>query len=91
MTHAHHSDSQAAGFDNRYVPLGYYYQQALDLMWERLQGRAELPPSQVVRTVPRGGRPGHAPELTPANAPPIASDPAAGDRIRVTGGTVRVP
>ncbi|WP_404820440.1 3-hydroxybutyrate oligomer hydrolase family protein [Streptomyces malaysiensis] len=91
ITHAHHSDSQAAGFDNRYVPFGYYYQQALDLMWERLQGRAELPPSQVVRTVPRGGEPGHAPELTPANVPPIASDPAAGDRIRVSGGTVRVP
>ncbi|WP_413104544.1 3-hydroxybutyrate oligomer hydrolase family protein [Streptomyces sp. Inha503] len=91
ITHAHHSDSQAAGFDNRYVPLGYYYQQALDLMWERLQGRAEMPPSQVVRTVPRGGEPGHAPELTPANVPPIAADPAAGDRIRVTGGTVWVP
>ncbi|WP_432048959.1 3-hydroxybutyrate oligomer hydrolase family protein [Streptomyces asiaticus] len=91
VTHAHHSDSQAAGFDNRYVPLGYYYQQALDLMGERLRGRAGLPPSQVVRTVPRGGEPGHAPELTRANVPPIASAPAAGDRIRVTGGTVWVP
>ena len=61
-------------------------------MWQRLRGRGgELPPSQVVRTVPRGGEPGHAPELTRANVPAIAADPAAGDRVRVVRGTVRVP
>ncbi|MFI0776663.1 3-hydroxybutyrate oligomer hydrolase family protein [Streptomyces sp. NPDC021212] len=92
VTHAHHSDEQTPGLDNRYVPLGYYYQQALDVMWQRLRGRGgELPPSQVVRTVPRGGEPGHAPELTEANVPAIAADPAAGDRVRVERGTVRVP
>ncbi|MEU1806182.1 3-hydroxybutyrate oligomer hydrolase family protein [Streptomyces sp. NPDC019937] len=92
VTHAHHSDAQTPGLDNRYVPLGYYYQQALDVMWQRLRGRGgELPPSQVVRTVPRGGEPGHAPELTPANVPAIAADPAAGDRVRVVRDTVRVP
>ncbi|GHC95685.1 hypothetical protein GCM10010313_01050 [Streptomyces violarus] len=32
VTHAHHSDSAAPGYDNRYVPLGHYFQQALDLM-----------------------------------------------------------
>lgn len=92
VTHAHHSDAQTPGLDNRYVPLGYYYQQALDVMWQRLRGRGgELPPSQVMRTVPRGGEPGHAPELTRANVPAIAADPAAGDRVRVVRGTVRVP
>ncbi|MFI0817724.1 3-hydroxybutyrate oligomer hydrolase family protein [Streptomyces sp. NPDC021098] len=92
VTHAHHSDAQTPGLDNRYVPLGYYYQQALDVMWQRLRGRGgELPPSQVVRTVPRGGEPGHAPELTPANVPPMKADPAPGDRVRVVRDAVRVP
>ncbi|MFF7791173.1 3-hydroxybutyrate oligomer hydrolase family protein [Streptomyces sp. NPDC007991] len=75
VEHAHHSDSTAPGFGNRYVPLGFSFQQALDLMWARLtEGRA-LPPSQVVRTVPRGGEPGRAPALTRAHVPPVpASD-----------------
>ncbi|MFI1330384.1 3-hydroxybutyrate oligomer hydrolase family protein [Streptomyces sp. NPDC020845] len=91
VTNAHHFDSTAPGFDNRYVPLGYYYQQALDLMWQRLTERGQLPPSQVVRTVPRGGEPGHAPDLTAANVPDIADRPAAGDRVRIAGETVQIP
>ncbi|MGC9539084.1 3-hydroxybutyrate oligomer hydrolase family protein [Streptomyces sp. UG1] len=91
VTHAQHVDSTAPGFDNRYVPLGFYYQQALDLMWGRLRDGAQLPPSQVVRTVPRGGAPGRAPDLEAANVPPIARRPAGGDLIRVAGGVVRVP
>ncbi|MFI1727789.1 3-hydroxybutyrate oligomer hydrolase family protein [Streptomyces acidicola] len=91
VTHAHHADSTAPGYDNRYVPLGFYYQQALDLMWQRLRDGTPLPPSQVVRTTPRGGEPGRAPALTAANVPPVAATPATPDRIRVSGGTVRIP
>ncbi|MEU4486551.1 3-hydroxybutyrate oligomer hydrolase family protein [Streptomyces purpurascens] len=91
VTHAHHSDSTAPGYDNRYVPLGYYFQQALDLMWARLTEDRPLPPSQVVRTVPRGGEPGHAPALTRAHVPPIVPSPAPGDRISVRSDTVQVP
>lgn len=91
ITHAHHSDSTAPGYDNRYVPLGFYFQQALDLMWARLTEGRPLPPSQVVRTVPRGGEPGHAPALTRANVPPVPASPAPGDRIRVRSGAVQVP
>ncbi|MFH9008695.1 3-hydroxybutyrate oligomer hydrolase family protein [Streptomyces afghaniensis] len=91
VTHAHHSDSTAPGYDNRYVPLGFYFQQALDLMWARLTEGRPLPPSQVVRTVPRGGEPGHAPALTRANVPPIPASPAPGERIRVRSGVVQVP
>jgi hypothetical protein len=43
-----------------------------------------LPPSQVVRTTPRGPRPdaSSAPRpLTLANVPPISPDPPAADRI----------
>ena len=92
VTHAHHSDSTARGYDNRYVPLGHYFQQALDLMWARLtEDDRPLPPSQVVRTVPRGGEPGHAPALARANVPAIAPSPAPGDRISVRSDTVRLP
>ena len=41
---------------------------------------APLPPSQVVRTMPRGGTPGAAPAITAANVPPIAATPAAAQR-----------
>jgi hypothetical protein len=91
ITHAHHSDSTAPGYDNRYVPLGFYLRQALDLMWARLTEGRPLPPSQVVRTVPRGGEPGHAPALTRADVPPLSASPAPGDRIRVRSGAVQVP
>ncbi|MDN5507645.1 MAG: D-(-)-3-hydroxybutyrate oligomer hydrolase, partial [Comamonas sp.] len=49
------------------------------------------PPSQVVRTVPRGGNPGQAPAIQPANLPLIAGTPAAADRIEVSAGAIRVP
>jgi hydroxybutyrate-dimer hydrolase len=91
ITNAHHSDSTAPGYDNRYVPLGFYFQQALDLMWARLTEGRPLPPSQVVRTVPRGRVAGLAPALTRANVPPISASPAPGDRIGVRSGAVQVP
>jgi hydroxybutyrate-dimer hydrolase len=91
VTHAHHSDSTAPGYDNRYVPLGFYFQQALDLMWARLTEGRPLPPSQVVRTVPRGGEPGLAPALTRANMPPISPSPTPGDRVSVRSHEVQVP
>ena len=58
---------------------------------EHLRHHAPLPPSQVVRTVPRGGKDGAAPELQAANVPPIAQRPAAGDAITLVGTTLRVP
>ena len=39
----------------------------------------------------RGGTPGAAPAITPANVPPIAATPAAGDLVTVQGSTLRVP
>ncbi|MGW2378635.1 3-hydroxybutyrate oligomer hydrolase family protein [Streptomyces sp. NPDC001658] len=91
ITHAHHSDSTQPGWDTRYIPLGHYYQQALDLMWDHLRHGTGLPPGQVVHTTPRGGIPGRAPALTPAHVPPMTTTPPADDRIEVSAGTVRVP
>ena len=44
-----------------------------------------------MRTLPRGGTPGTAPALSAANVPPIAPQPAAGDRILFQDNTLTVP
>jgi hydroxybutyrate-dimer hydrolase len=72
----------------RYVPLHVYFFRALDLMYDHLTRRTPLPPSQVVRTTPRGDA---ATALGPANLPPIARRPAAGDRIAFDGRTLTIP
>ncbi len=76
------------GFNERYIPLHHYYFQALDRVYDHLRNGTELPPSQVVRTTPRG--PG-APALTLANLPAMAMDPAETDRIRFENDQVVIP
>lgn len=78
------------GFDTRFIPVHYYYLQALNLMWAHLKNGAALPPSQVVRAIPRGGAPGAAPALSVANLPPIVVNPGS-NAIVVKHGTVAVP
>ena len=82
-----------AGYDTRYIPMHYYDNQALNLMWNHLRNGAALPPSQVVRPTPRGGTPGAAPAITTANLPAIQLAPAAGDAINFNAGgnTVQIP
>lgn len=77
-----------AGFNERYIPLHRYYFQALDLMYDHLKTGAELPPSQVVRTVPRGVG---APALDVTNVPPVAANPASGDLIVFESNQLRIP
>lgn len=79
------------GYDTRFVPLHVYLNRALDAMYAHLRQGTPLPASQVVRTVPRGGTPGAAPALTPANLPAIATTPAAGDAITLQGTVLKVP
>ncbi|EUC14620.1 Hydroxybutyrate-dimer hydrolase [Burkholderia sp. BT03] len=79
-----------AGFDTRFIPVHYYNIQALNLTWNHLKGGAALPPSQVIRTVPRGGTAGAAPALTTANLPAISMSPGS-DAIQVGAGMVNVP
>lgn len=80
-----------AGFDTRFVPLHPYFNQAMDAMWAHLKTGAALPASQVVRTTPRGGMPGAAPQITAANVPPFVATPAAADQIGFSGNTITVP
>jgi hydroxybutyrate-dimer hydrolase len=82
-----------SGFDTRFVPLHVYYNRAMDAMYAKLKSGAALPPSQVVRTVPRGGgTPGAAPALTAANVPNFVAVPATADRIGFVGSsTISLP
>jgi hydroxybutyrate-dimer hydrolase len=79
------------GYDALLVPVHYYFLNSMDLMWAKLKTGAALPPSQVVRTTPRGAPAGAAPAITTANVPKIAATPAAGDLITTAAGVINVP
>ncbi|MDB5741922.1 MAG: hydrogenase [Polaromonas sp.] len=93
VTNGQHFDSFLgfSGFDTRYVPLHLYFNRAMDAMYANLKTGAALPPSQVVRTTPRGGVPGAAPAITTANVPAISASPAAGNQIGFSGTTLTIP
>lgn len=80
-----------SGFDTRFVPLHGYFNHAMNAMYAHLKTGAALPPSQVVRSTPRGGTPGAAPAITAANVPPMSAAPAVADTIGFTGSTLNVP
>lgn len=90
ILNAHHLDvlNGFPGLADRYVPLHHYYFQALDLVWAKLKHRQPLPPSQVVRTVPRGAI---TTPLSAVNLPAINPHPAASDRIRFVDNQLRIP
>jgi hydroxybutyrate-dimer hydrolase len=90
VTNAHHLDTlnALAGFNDKFVPLHYYFVQVMNLMFDHLKNDAPLPPSQVVRTVPRG--PG-APPITAANVPPIQQTPGDDALIRFEDATLTIP
>jgi len=77
------------GFADRWIPLHHYFVQAADLMLDHLRNGTPLPPSQVVRTTPRG--PGAPPVTVAANLPPISAAPDPGSLIIFDGQAVRIP
>jgi hydroxybutyrate-dimer hydrolase len=94
VTNSHHLDIFNAfpGFDERFVPLHYYFIQALDQMYAHLTDGDRLPASQLVRTIPRGrSADGSVPQIEVANLPPIKAAPSAADRITFDGQTLRIP
>ncbi|WP_426055183.1 3-hydroxybutyrate oligomer hydrolase family protein [Janthinobacterium sp. PSPC2-1] len=88
VTHANHFDSFSSALPTLIVPLHVYLNRALDAMYAHLSAKQALPPSQVVRTVTRADA---STLITAANVPAIASTPAAGNAISVTGTVVDVP
>jgi len=96
VTNAQHFDSFVgtaafAGYDTRLVPLHRYFLEAMDIMYANLKNGTAIPASQVVRTTPRGGTPGAAPQITATNVPAIAATPAAADQITFIGNTLSIP
>ena len=93
VTNAQHFDGflGLSGFDTRYIPLHVYFNRAMSAMYAGLKTGAALPPSQVVRTTPRGGVPGAAPAITAANVPAISAAPVAANQIGFSGSTLAVP
>ena len=93
VTNAQHFDTfiPSSGFDTRYVPLHVYFVRSMDAMYAHLKSGTALPPSQVVRTTPRGGTPGAAPAITAANLPAISAAPAVASQIVFAGTSVNVP
>ena len=63
----------------------------MDAMYDALKTGKALPPSQVVRTTPRGGTAGAAPAITAANLPAISASPAAADAITFSANTLTIP
>ena len=93
VQNAQHFDAflPLAGYDTRLVPLHRYFIQAMDLVYANLRNGTPLPPSQVVRTTPRGGTAGQAPAITAANVPPISAAPSSADTITFTNNTLVIP
>lgn len=90
VTNAQHFDAFLSfpGYPERYIPLHVYLIRSLNAMHSHLTQGTALPPSQVVRTVPRGTG---APAITAANVPEWALVPAAGNRIGFEHRTLYVP
>ena len=93
VTNAQHFDAflTFAGFDNRFVPLHPYFNQAMDAMWAHLKAGGALPASQVVRAMPRGGAPGAANAIAASNVPPFQPVPVAADAIGFDSTTIVIP
>lgn len=90
VTNAQHFDAflPFPGYADRFIPLHVYLIRALNRMYGHLANNEPLPPSQVLRTTPRG--PG-APPIQPTNVPDFSDAPQAGDQIVFTRGTLHIP
>jgi hydroxybutyrate-dimer hydrolase len=90
VTNAQHFDSFLSfpGYPERYLPLHVYLIRSLNAMHAHLTQGAALPPSQVVRTVPRGTG---APAITAANVPAWSASPSDADRISFEHKTLSIP
>jgi len=103
VLNAHHLDAltildvtfNAPLFSDKLIPLHHYLFQGLDLMFDHLRNGTPLPPSQVVRTTPRGATGPTLADVPPldeaVNLPAIDPDPAPGDRIVFSDAILRIP
>jgi len=92
IEHGQHFDAFLALPDlaRRYVPLQPHLLQAMDLMADHLAGGAELPPSQVVRSRPRGVTGNGVAPLLADNLGSLRDRPGP-DGIELRGDVLHVP
>ncbi len=76
----------------QFVPLHYYLFQALEWMHKYLKGDVDgLPPSQVLRPIPRGMKAYKLSDIDSRLLPHIVPDPDDGDQITFDGDVLRIP
>ncbi len=92
IEHAQHFDALLALPDlaARYVPMQPHLLEAMDLMSAHLRTGSSLPPSQVVRSRPRGDAAEKVAPLSRDNLGALRDRPAA-DAITFDGSTLHVP
>lgn len=90
VTNAQHFDAFLGfpGYAERFIPLHVYLIRVLNSLYAHLTTGAPLPPSQVVRAVPRGVG---APPITAVNVPDFSANPPAGDQITFDRKTLYIP
>lgn len=90
VEHASYIDSDSP-FDNSLIPIDFYGENAMNLLWNNITQNVPLPQSQVIRTRVRGGKPGLAPKIKQSNLIPISSSPNSKDRIYISTGSIVIP
>ena len=78
-------------FDNTLLAIDYYGEDAMEWLWANLTNNTTLPESQVIRTKPRGGNIGRAPQVTTENLVPISQKPDSNDLIKANNGEIFIP
>jgi hydroxybutyrate-dimer hydrolase len=88
LEHGQHFDGSLAlpGFAARFVPMQGWTVRCLELLWARLRDGAPLPPSQVIRSQPRGTAP-----LAASHLGALAARPGAEAAIRYSDGVLSIP
>lgn len=69
------------GFDQQFVPMHPYFEQAMDWMLSHLQTGEALPPSQLIKTQTRTAQGQHVEALQRHHVPPISRQPAHPMRV----------
>ena len=92
LQHGQHFDGALAvpGLDSGAVPMQAWTRRCLEIVHARLTRGEALPPSQVIRSTPRGGTPGRAPPLTADHLGVLAAQPGE-DAIHSADGVLSIP
>ncbi|XKM12937.1 3-hydroxybutyrate oligomer hydrolase family protein [Orbaceae bacterium ac157xtp] len=78
-------------FDNTLIPIDYYGESAMNMLWSNLTKEASLPDSQIVRATPRGGKVGLAPAITKDNLSVIQQSAKQKNKIKANDGILHLP